>query len=64
MADNAITIVGTVTMDPEIRVTGTGIVAYIASGSSGSGYIDPATGVEFTGNSGANGYYEALVVFK
>ena len=43
-----------------IRVKGTGIVAYIASGASGTGYIDPATGAEFTGNASTNGYYEAL----
>ena len=37
-----------------------GAYAYIASGASGSGYIDPETGEEFGGNTDAAGYYEPV----
>ena len=43
-----------------LTVKGYGLYDFISSGSSGSGYIDPATGEEFAGNVPADGYYEAL----
>ena len=53
---NKITVAGAGTL----YVKGTGLFQFIASGASGSGFIDPATGVEHTGNAAANAYYEAL----
>jgi len=50
----------TVTGAGDLYVKGNGLFVHIANGQSGSGYIDPSTGVEFTGNTSANGYYEAL----
>lgn len=43
-----------------INVKGAGIFAYLDSGVAGAGYIDPSTGVEFSGNTSAAGFYEAL----
>ena len=44
----------------DINVKGGGIFAYLASGVPGAGYIDPTTGEEFSGNTSAAGFYEAL----
>lgn len=44
----------------DISVKGAGIFVYLGSGVSGTGYIDPSTGQEFSGNTSAAGFYEAL----
>tara|TARA_R110002096_G_scaffold323462_3_gene517633 strand:+ start:547 stop:927 length:381 start_codon:yes stop_codon:yes gene_type:complete len=43
-----------------ILVKGTGIKEFIVASGGGTGHIDPATGVAFTGNVASTGYYEAL----
>ena len=43
-----------------LKVKGGGEYAFIDASASGSGHIDPTTGLEFTGNTSSDGFYEKL----